>query len=292
MGTARSMRRGTALLLGLLMAASGCGPTVLDTTSVPALSASLEALREPMEPAERDRFDEALGYLVGEAVIVPESPDPAYARLVLQMYRPLNGLTADGITAEARRRRFGEVQAAIAAEEAGRAASEDARRQLAKFRLTTSRVYKRNRGMLEWPLIEFKAVNGTGSKVWLVHFRAALLKPEEEEPWLEEEFDQLLLDGLEPGAGDIWRIEPEKQEWIQLIDPHPDLQFTLEVMSLQGYRGKVLAQTDWGAIEAHRLALYRETLGLLRTTGTLVLDGPPRVRPRAKTARDDPPESG
>ena len=287
------MRRGTAVLVGLLLAvASGCGPTLLDTSSVPALRASLEALREPMDEAERGRFDEALGYLVGEAAIVPENPDPAFAGLILQMYRPLNGRTADGITAEARRRRFSEVQAAIAAEETGRAASEDARRELGKFRLTTSRVYKRNRGMLEWPLIEFKAVNGTGRKVWLVHFRAALLKPEEEDPWLEEEFDQLLLDGLEPGAGDLWRIEPEKQEWIQLIDPHPDLEFVLEVMRLEGFRGKILAETDWGGIEAHRLALYRRTLGLLRTTRTLVLDGPPRARPQAEKPRTDPSESG
>lgn len=288
----RSLRRGIAVLLGLLAAASGCGPTVLDTTNVPKLRASLEALREPMDLAERDRFDEALGYLVGEATIVPEDPDPEYARLVLQMYRPLTGLTAEGITAEARRQRFAEVQAAIAVEEAGRAGSADARRALKEFRITTSRVYKRNRGMLEWPLIEFKAVNGTGSKVWLVHFRAALLKPEEEEPWLEEEFDQLLLDGLGPGAGDLWRIEPEKQEWIQLIDPHPDLEFILEVMRLEGLRGTVLAEADWGGVEAHRLALYRETLGRLRTSETLVLDGPPRARLNAESPRDGPAGSG
>ncbi len=286
MEMACARRFNAVMLAGLLAAACGCGPTVLDTSSLPALEASLEALREPMDAAQRDLFEEALGYLVGEAAIVLASPDPSYGALVLQMYRPLNGLTADGITAEARRRRFIEVQTAIAFEEAGQRDSEEARRALDAFRLTASRVYKRNRGMLEWPLIEFKAVNGTGRKVWLVHFRAALLKPGEAEPWLEEEFDQLLLDGLETGAGDLWRIEPEKQEWIRLIDPHPDLEFVLEVMRLEGFRGQVLAEAAWGGVEAHRLGLYRETLGLLRTTGTLVLNAPPRAERRAES----PPE--
>ena len=276
------MKREAALVVGLLAVAAGCGPVVLETSSLRALEDSLEALRELMEMEERDQFDESLGYLVGEAADLIGSSNSIHSELVLQMYQPLAGRTADGIMAEARRRRFAEVRSAITEMEEGQAASEETRRDLASFRLTASRVYKRNRGTLEWPLIEFKADNQTEHVVWLIHFRAALLKPEDEEPWLEEEFDHVILDGLDPGARDLWRIEPERQEWIQLIDPHPDLEFTLEVMRLEAFRGRVVAAAEWGEIEAHRLALYRKTLGLLRTTGTLVLDSPPRAGSRAK----------
>ena len=286
------MKRVTTLIVGLLAVLAGCGPQVLDTSSLQALEVSLEALREPMEMKDRDQFDESLGYLVGEAAYLIGSPIPGHSELVLQMYRPLAGRTADGIMAEARRRRFAEVRSAITKMEEGRIASEEARAELASFRLAAGRVYKRNRGSLEWPLIEFKAENQTEHVVWLIHFRAALLKPEDEEPWLEEEFDHVVINGLDPGVRDLWRIEPERQEWIHLIDPHPDLEFTLEVMRLEAFRGRVVAAADWGEIEAHRLALYRKTLGLLRTTGTLVLDSPPRAGDRAKEPVSESPDRG
>jgi hypothetical protein len=113
--------------------------------------------------------------------------------------------------------------------------------------------------------------------VWLIHFRAALLRPGSEEPWLVEDFDQLVLEGIAPGERDLWRIEPEQQEWVTLIDPHPDFQFTLEVMRLEGLGDTVIAASEWGDIEAARLALYQQTLEKIRTGETLALDSPPRV---------------
>ena len=85
-----------------------------------------------------------------------------------------------------------------------------------------------------------------------------------------------MLNGLAPGESDLWRIEPEQQEWVTLIDPHPDFRFTLEIMSLEGLGDTVIASTEWGDIEETRLALYRKTLEKIRSTDSLALDLPPR----------------
>jgi hypothetical protein len=269
-------------LVSLCLAAlsAGCGPPTLDSSSFKKLENSVTRLREPMNPEYRARFDEALTFFVGEPALIDETnaeARPEHPELILALYSPLKGMTADSIIAEARRRRLEQVKTAVDELERGRIESEDARLKLEGFHLQASRVFKRNKNFLEWPVIEFRAENDTDEVVWLIHFRAALLRPGSEEPWLVEEFDQLVLEGIAPGERDLWRIEPEQQEWVTLIDPHPDFKFTLEVMRLEGLGDTVIAATEWGDIEAARLALYEKTLEKIRAGDTLALDSPPRV---------------
>jgi hypothetical protein len=235
---------GATTLLAMVLV--GCGPKTLDTSNIKKLEGSLTVLREKMEIEERARLDEALQYLVGDAAQIGDKENPTHPELVLALYQPLKGMTADGIIVEARRRRLEEVQSAVTELEEGRIGSEKAREKLREFKLEKSRVYKRNRGFLEWPVIEFKAENNTDQEIWLIHFRAGLLRPGYDEPWLIEEFDQLVLNGLAPGERDLWRVEPLQQEWVTLIDPHPDFKFTLEVMRLEGLGDTVIAATTWG----------------------------------------------
>jgi hypothetical protein len=265
-------------VVGLGVLGVGCGPNTLETSSVEKLEKSLTVLREQSELEQRDRLDEALKYLVGEEAIVTseESDGPSHPELILALYEPLKGMTADGIIAEAMRKRLGEVRAAVTELEQARIGSDEARAKLDRFKLEKSRVYKRNRGFLEWPVIEFKAENNTDEVVWLIHFRAALLRPGSDEPWLVETFDQLVLNGLAPEERDLWRLEPEQQEWVSLIDPHPDFRFTLEIMRLEGLGGTEIAGTEWGDIEEMRLDLYTNTLEKIRSTNRLALDLPPR----------------
>lgn len=280
MATTRFANLRAPLISVVLVALSaGCGPPTLDPSSFKKLESSVTKLREPMDPEYRARFDEALTFFVGEPGLIDESRTegrPEHPDLVLALYSPLKGLTADGIIAEARRRRVEQVQTAVNELERGRIESEAAREKLADFHLQASRVYKRNKGFLEWPVVEFRAENKTDQVVWLIHFRAALLRPGSEEPWLVESFDQLVLDGLAPGERDLWRIEPVQREWVTLIDPHPDFEFTLEVMRLEGLGDTVIAATEWGDIEAARLGLYQKTLEKIRSADTLALDSPPR----------------
>ncbi|MDH3815702.1 MAG: hypothetical protein OEV48_14525 [Acidobacteriota bacterium] len=263
---------------GLGVLGVGCGPSTLETSSVEKLEKSLAVLREQSELKQRDRLDEALRYLVGEEAIVTseEGEEPSHPELVLALYEPLKGMTADGIIAEAMRERLDEVQSAVTELEQAKIGSDKARAELDRFKLEKSRVYKRNRGFLEWPVIEFKAENNTDDVVWLIHFRAALMRPGYDEPWLVETFDQLVLNGLAPGDRDLWRIEPEQQDWVNLIDPHPDFRFTLEIMRLEGLGGTEIAGTEWGDIEEMRLDIYSKTLETIRSTNRLALDLPPR----------------
>lgn len=259
---------------------AGCGPPTLDSSSFRKLETSVTKLREPMDQEYRARFDEALTFFVGAPALIDETnaeARPEHPELILALYSPLKGMTADSIIAEARRRRLEQVKTAVDELEQGRIDSEEARLKLEDFHLQASRVFKRNKGFLEWPIIEFRAENDTEEVVWLIHFRAALLRPGSEEPWLVEDFDQLVLEGLAPGERDLWRIEPEQQEWVTLIDPHPDFEFTLEVMRLEGLGDTIIAATEWGDIEAARLALYEKTLEKIRSGNTLALDSPPRV---------------
>lgn len=281
MATSNPARLNVVLVsLCVLALSAGCGPPTLDSSSFKKLESSVTKLREPMDPEYRARFDEALTFFVGEAALVDEidaEERPEHPELILALYSPLKGMTADAIIADARRRRLDQVQTAVADLEQGRIDSEEARLKLRRFHLQASRVFKRNKDFLEWPVIEFKAENNTDDVVWLIHFRAALLRPGYAEPWLVEEFDQLVLEGIAPGEHDLWRIEPTQQEWVTLIDPHPDFEFTLEVMRLEGLGDTVIAATEWGDIEAARLALYQKTLEKIRNEDTLALDSPPVV---------------
>ncbi len=267
-----------AAVVGLGVLGASCGPSTLETSSVEKLEKSLAVLREQSELEQRDRLDEALKYLVGEEAVVTaeETEEPSHPELILALYQPLKGMTAEGIIAEAMRERLEEVQAAVTELEQAKIGSDAARAELDRFKLEKSRVYKRNRGFLEWPVIEFKAENNTDDVVWLIHFRAALVRPGFDEPWLVETFDQLVLNGLAPGERDLWRIEPEQQEWVNLIDPHPDFRFTLEIMRLEGLGGTEIAGTEWGDIEEIRLEIYSKTLEAIRSTNRLALDMLPR----------------
>jgi hypothetical protein len=272
--------RNAVVVTCCLLLLAGCGPKTVDTSSFDTLESSVGKLREPMEPAVRAQFDEALTYLVGEAALLSEEEAPAHPDLVLALYKPLTGMTSEAIITEARRQRTEEVQSAVMHLESLQQGAEEQHALLDGFDLQKSRVYKRNKGFLEWPMIEFKAENNTDSDIWLIHFRAALMRPGYDEPWLIEEFDQLVLRGLAPGERDLWRIEPERQEWVTLIDPHPDFEFFLEVLRLEGLGGTVIAATEYGEIEKIRYKIYSETLAKIRTGTTLALDSHPRPAER------------
>jgi hypothetical protein len=258
-------------------AMSGCErkPTTVETSNLSELEQSLADLREQVDPARRGLFEESLTYLVGGEARIDAEAQSAFPELVLELYRPIVGMTAEEIIVTAQRTRLIEVQLAVAELEEGRVASEQARQDLKPFVLRKSRVYKRNRGFLQWPVIELRAENKTEYKVWLVHFRAALLRPGNAEPWLVEEFDQLVLNGMEPGQRALWRVEPLQEEWVTLIEPHPNLRFTLEVTRLEALGGEVIAATEWGEIEAAKLEIYQQKLEQIKNGESLALDTAP-----------------
>ena len=74
-------------------------------------------------------------YLVGEEAVIKdeegeESEDTSHPELVLALYQPLKGMTAEEIVAEAMRKRLDQVQTAVAELEQARVGSEEARAEL------------------------------------------------------------------------------------------------------------------------------------------------------------------
>ncbi len=268
-----SLQRGFLVVL-ILSVAVGCGPLTLDVSSPGALERSAGKMREPMTDAEVAAFDEALFYLVGTPWLGKGETGALLGEREIELLIPLAGRTADGIAAEARRRRMVEIRSAVSDMELLRDATEAARRDLREFRFSEARVYKRNRDFLEWPVIELRIDNRTNHMVSMVHFRAVLLKLGDHNPWLEEDFDLVFFDGLAPGEHGRWRIDPELQEWIELIDPHPDLEFAIEALRLEAMGGRVLSASNWGIVETRRLEACRRTRVEMRSSDGLALDRP------------------
>ena len=270
----RSHRRGFVFVL-LVVVVQGCGPLTLDTSSQGALDRTAQKMRKPMVENESAVFDEALFYLAGTPWLGKQEGGAPLGEREIELLAPLDGRTADGIVVEARRRRMLEVRSAVSELELWQESTRAAGRDLREFRFSETKVYKRNRNYLDWPVIEFRIDNGTNHMVSMVHFRAVLLKKGGHNPWLVEEFDLIFFDGLAPGEYGRWRIDPEQQEWIALVDPHPDLEFAIEAQRLEAMGGRVLSASDWGIVEARRLEACEQTRIEIRSSESLALDQPP-----------------
>lgn len=253
----------------------GCSPPTLDVSTAATAESTARRMRKPMTDIEATTFDEAMFYLAGMPWLGKDLEGADIGEDEIEILVPLDGRTSDGIVAEARRRRLIEIHESIDALEEIRNASAATARDIGAFRFSEARVFKRNRDYLEWPVIEFRLDNETNHFVSMVSFRAVLLKPDGHLPWLVEDFELVFFDGVAPGEKERRRIEPEQQEWIQLVDPHPDLEFVIEARRLESMGGRVLSSTDWGVVEARKLASCEQTLRTVRNSGSLALDLPP-----------------
>ncbi len=270
----RSHRRGFVFAL-LVVVVQGCGPLALDTSSQGALDRTARKMRKPMVENESAVFDEALFYLAGTPWLGKQEGGAPLGEREIKLLVPLDGRTADGIVVEARRRRMLEVRSAVSELESWREKTSAARRDLREFSFSEAKVYKRNRDFLDWPVIEFRIDNNTNHMVSMVHFRAVLLRKGDHKPWLVEDFDLVFFDGLAPGEHGRWRIDPKQQEWIALVDPHPDLEFAIEAQRLEAMGGRVLSTSDWGVVESRLLEACEQTRIEIRSSESLALDRPP-----------------
>ncbi|MEX1311185.1 MAG: hypothetical protein AB1Z65_12245 [Candidatus Sulfomarinibacteraceae bacterium] len=273
--SSNGIRRDWLCAAVLAAAVVGCGPPTLDVSTTTTAERTARKMRKPMTEVESTAFDEALFYLAGMPWLGKDQEGASVGDGDLEILIPLDGRTSEGIVAEARRRRLGEIRAGLTALEELQRGSAAAVRDLEAFRFSEARVFKRNRDYLEWPVIEFRLDNGTNHFVSMVSFRAVLLKPGDHRPWLVEDFELVFFDGIAPGEKERRRIEPEQQEWIQLVDPHPDLEFVIEARRLVAVGGRLLSSTEWGVVEARKLASYERTLRQVRGSDSLALDQPP-----------------
>jgi hypothetical protein len=296
--SSNGIRRSCLCAAVLAAVVAGCGPPTLDVSTTTTVEQTARKMRRPMTEVESTTFDEALFYLTGMPWLGKDEEGNTVGDSELEILLPLDGRTSEGIVVEARRMRLAEIHAGLKALEECRRASAATARDLEAFRFSEARVFKRNRDYLEWPVIEFRLDNGTNHFVSMVLFRAVLLKPGDHLPWLVEDFELVFFDGIAPGEKERRRIEPEQQEWIQLVDPHPDLEFIIEARRLESVGGRLLSSTEWGVVEERKLASIERTLQTVRGSDSLALDQPPlpSLPPLALetlvNAEVDPPSQG
>lgn len=265
------------LFLILAVALAACTPTI-DASDDEAFEASVEKVRDSLDSADQDSFDEALEILVfstiGEAFL---NPDATGDELADQLLASLDGKTGREVIEEAQR-----VQQEVAREEARReqeriererrqalaeieeleerqAAAEEARQQLENFEVRRSRFELiRERYMGASPSIKLEVYNGTEHAVSRAYFEGTLATPGRSVPWLQETFNYNISGGLEPGESAEWDLRPNRfSDWGNVED-REDMVFTVVTTRLDGPDGEPLFRDNFTERDERRLATLRE----------------------------------
>ncbi|MEC9041453.1 MAG: DUF6694 family lipoprotein [Pseudomonadota bacterium] len=257
------------LLKGIILSASlalaACSEPTVNASNDEDLKASIEAIQSSLEPAKREQFNEAIFTIVGsgmdlKAVMTGEVTAEDLAR---NMMARLDGKTADQVITEAQiivqeREAKQKAQALqeIADLEEKRAAAEASEAELEKFQVISSRLYKRERGYTETPIIELSVVNGTGKPISRVFFEGVVASPGRSVPWIEDTFNYSIPGGLEPGESADWSLAPNRfSGWG--TDVPGDAILTLKTYKIEG-PGYSVPENSFSERDQERLDILKE----------------------------------
>jgi hypothetical protein len=269
------------LLIGLL-ALTGCGRKKIDTSTDERMKKSVEAARASLPEKDREKFDESLAVLAMSKVDFSDvfAGRTTAGNIESKVKESLNGKTAPEVIAagqaviverrakeqareqERREKERKEALAEIAELQKKKEVAERAKSELAKFKVTRSRFYKRNGGFRDEPIIELSLTNQTTISVSRAHFIGTLSSPGRAVPWLKETFSYKIAGGMEPGEAKELTLAPNMfSNWGKAEAP-ADAVFTVEVSRLDGPDEK--AAFDAGAFDAddaERLTALEKTFG-------------------------------
>lgn len=132
-----------------------------------------------------------------------------------------------------------QLQLEIDALQAKKTDAQTASEQLAKLRITASKLYFSRGALGPEPVIEVAAENNTGTTISRVFVAATVRAPDRELPILEADFNFACDGGLAPGRSDEWKLAPNRfSDWGRLPSDRRDLSISLRVKDLQGPDGK------------------------------------------------------
>lgn len=224
-----------AILPMVIMAAlTGCGPAVLDGTSLDTLDESIAKIAEKLPEDQRPQFGEDMGIV--KAYYEKQRPD--------QMLINLNGKNASDIASEAGNLREQQrvEQEKLAVEEQKRAyladlnqkktalveeitPLEQSRAQTldrAKFQVTEPRIQllKTEKTGEAVNSIALTLVNGTSKEIYSANFGGELKAPGADQPVLKADFDITLEQPLQPGeTRDVLFVPPMISDWRSVTIP-------------------------------------------------------------------------
>ena len=249
---------------------TSCQPTI-DGSSEEAMTISVAEIKQSLNDEKKAEFEEALGVVLvggmdfGKAMQAAFRGEEYDADAVMDsIRRSLSGKSADDIIAQAEAIKAERLakEKAEAKEEldeliAKREASEAAAQQLAQFKVSDARFYKRQEGTYfktEKPIIEMTVTNETSVAVSHAYFTGTLQSPGRSVPWLKEDFNYGISGGLEPGESDQWVLAPNQfSDWGK-VDAPSDAVLTIETVRLDGPDGEsAFDATQFSDRDAERL---------------------------------------
>lgn len=249
----------------------GCSSPKIGTSSDESMKASIEKVRQSLPKEKKEQFDEALKIIAFDQINLKDIFSTGAEGIGIteaKMKEALNGKTGNDVIAEAEkikreRKEKEKLQAIeeIKELEKKKAKAEQARSELANFKVLRSRFYKRKQKFLgAEPIIEVTVKNGTRHAVSRGYFMGTLSSPNRSVPWLKESFNHQISGGLEPGEEATWHLAPNMfSEWGR-VDTPKDAIFTVEVEQLDGSNGEALYSTKiFSDEDEKRLTTLKET---------------------------------
>ncbi|MBU0565105.1 MAG: hypothetical protein KJ890_16580 [Gammaproteobacteria bacterium] len=230
---------------------AGCGEPKLDGSSEQAMQQSVEKVSSKLEPGKQAEFKEALQVVafskmdLGALMKGEQTPDGAAGTMLSELDGKTAGeviVKAASIKAERAAREKEQALREIAELEALTAKAEEAKAQLAKFEVSRSRFYLRDReySYRKEPIVELAVRNGTEHPISRAYFKGTISSPGRSIPWLIKDFNYTISGGLEPGEAQEWELAPNMfSDWGK-VDAPEDALFTVEVVRLDGPDSKAL----------------------------------------------------
>jgi hypothetical protein len=257
-------------IVGLSILVLGCSEPKLDGTSESAMKASVEKVSASLDSTKKGEFQEAIKIVAFSEMDLGAvlKGDKDAAGMAGQMYSALDGKTAEEVIAKAAlikaeraAREKSQALEEIAELEAKLKQAETAKSELAKFVVSRSRFYLRDKEYthLKEPIIELSVQNGTSHPISRAFFKGTISSPGRSIPWFSDDFNYSISGGLEPGESADWGLAPNMfSDWGK-VDAPVDAVFTVEVVRVDGPDGKPLFDASGlNERQVNRLATLKE----------------------------------
>lgn len=243
---------------------AGCSEPKLNAASEAELKASIQEVKDSLDPSKQQLFDSAVLTIMGSGMDLGAimRGDQTAEDMTQGLLARLDGKTADEVIIEGERiiqereaRQREQALKEIADLEKKKAAAASAQSELDKFQVTKSRLYKREDGFLTKPIIELSIVNGTDKAVSRVFFEGTVASPGRSVPWIEDTFNYSIPGGIEPDETADWALAPNMfSSWATEVPS--DAILTLKTYRLEG-PGYELPEESFSESDQERLNILK-----------------------------------
>lgn len=223
------MRFSLAGMLGALVLTtglSGCGAPVIDGASEEAFQSSVERIKGALSDRDRRNFATAIE---GFEYIITENALSALddsTRVRERLRKRLDGLSAEE-TLELWQER---LEKAITALEEKKVQTDAALEGLKGVVVYKSRYYIQ-RGQ---KVVELNVQNKTEHTIARMYFHGVLTTPDQRKPWVEDDFNYNIPDGLKPAKAAGWNFALLSPVWKNAPAGRDDLKLTVTVTRIDG----------------------------------------------------------